>query len=473
VNVDVVVIGAGPGGYTAAFRAADLGLEVVLVERHERLGGVCLNVGCIPSKALLHLAKVLADARDAEAQGIAFGPPSIDLEGVRAFKQSAVDRLTGGLAQLATGRKVKVVRGEARFTGPRELAVGDETIAFRRCVVAAGSAPARVRGLKDDPRIMTSNGALALADLPERLLVVGGGIIGLEMATVYEALGSRVTVVELMDQLIPGCDPDLVRPLQQRVASRYEAIHLGTSVDAAQPRDDGIHVTLSSGDAGVFDRVLVAVGRRPNGGALGLDAVGVHVDEHGFVPVDEQQRTNIPHIFAIGDVCGGPMLAHKAMHEGKVAAEVIAGRDVAFAPRAIPSIAYTDPEVAWAGLTETEARASGTEHEVAKMPWAASGRALSMGRPDGLTKLVVEPGSRRVLGAGVVGTGAGELLAEVVQAIELDADAEDVALSIHAHPTLSETVGLAAEVALGVATDLPPAPSPRRAAGAPALASRP
>jgi dihydrolipoamide dehydrogenase len=462
MNADVVVIGAGPGGYTAAFRAADLGLEVVLVERYERLGGVCLNVGCIPSKALLHIAKVLADAQDAATQGIAFGAPSIDLDGVRGFRQSAVDRLTGGLGQLAKGRKVRVVHGEARFAGPRELVVGDETIAFQRCVVAAGSAPARVPSFPDDRRIMTSTGALELADLPERLLVVGGGIIGLEMATVYDALGTDVTVVELMDQLIPGCDPDLVRPLHQRIAERYAAIHLGTSVDAAEARDDGIHVTLSSGDTGVFDRVLVAVGRRPNGGGLGLDAAGVHVDERGFVPVDDQQRTNVPHIFAIGDVCGGPMLAHKAMHEGKVAAEVIAGHDVAFDPRAIPSIAYTDPEVAWAGLTETEAGARGTPYEVAKMPWAASGRALSMGRPDGLTKLLVEPGSRRVLGAGIVGTGAGELLAEVVHAIEMGADAEDVALTIHPHPTLSETVGIAAEVALGIVTDLPPARSPQR-----------
>jgi dihydrolipoamide dehydrogenase len=473
VNVDVVVIGAGPGGYTAAFRAADLGLLVVLVERHERLGGVCLNVGCIPSKALLHVSKVLADAEDAAAQGIAFGAPSIDLDGVRAFKESAVDRLTGGLEGLAKARKVRVVHGEARFTGPRELVVGDETIAFERCVVAAGSTPARVPAFGDDPRIMTSTGALELADLPERLLVVGGGIIGLEMATVYDALGTAVTVVELMDQLIPGCDPDLVRPLQKRIAQRYRGIHLGTSVTAAQGRDDGIHVTLSSGDTGVFDRVLVAIGRRPNGGSLGLDAAGVHVDERGFVAVDDQQKTNIPHIFAIGDVCGGPMLAHKAMHEGKVAAEVIAGHDVAFTPRAIPSIAYTDPEVAWAGLTETEAGARGTPYEVARMPWAASGRALSMGRPDGLTKLLVEPGSRRVLGAGVVGTGAGELLAEIVQAIELDADAEDIALSVHAHPTLSETVGLAAEVALGVATDLPPARSRRPAPEHAATAGRP
>jgi dihydrolipoamide dehydrogenase len=455
-RVDVVVLGAGPGGYTAAFRAADLGLKVVLVERHERLGGVCLNVGCIPSKALLHVAKVLADAQDAAKQGISFGEPSIDLDGVRDFKQGAVDRLTGGLGQLAKARNVRVVRGEGRFSGPHELTVGEEAIAFERCVVAAGSSAVRVPGFPDDPRIMSSTGALELSDLPERLLVVGGGIIGLEMATVYDALGSQVTVVELMDQLIPGCDPDLVKPLHQRVAERYAAIHLGTSVEGAEARDDGIHVTLGNGETGVFDRVLVAVGRRPNGAALGLDAAGVHVDERGFVPVDEQQRTNVPHIFAIGDVCAGPMLAHKAMHEGKVAAEVIAGQNVAFDARTIPSIAYTDPEVAWAGLTETDARATGTPHEVAKMRWAASGRAITMGRPEGQTKVLVDPDSRRLLGVGIVGTGAGELLAEIVHAMEMGSDAQDIALTIHPHPTLSETIGIAAEVALGIATDLPP-----------------
>ena len=465
-RVDVVVLGGGPGGYTAAFRAADLGLEVVLVERYERLGGVCLNVGCIPSKALLHVAKVLTDAHDAARHGIAFGAPSIDLDGVRAFKQGAVDRLTGGLVQLAKGRKVRVLHGEARFIGPHELTVGGEALAFEHCIVAAGSSAVRLPGLPDDPRIMTSTGALELPDVPERLLVVGGGIIGLEMATVYDALGSEVTVVELMEQLLPGCDPDLVKPLHQRIAERYAAIHLGTSVEGADARDEGIDVRLSNGQGGVYDRVLIAVGRRPNGGALGLDAAGVHVDERGFVPVDEQQRTNVPHIFAIGDVCGGPMLAHKAMHEGKVAAEVSGGQSVAFDARSIPSIAYTDPEVAWTGLTEGEAKSTGTAYEVAKMPWSASGRALSMGRPDGLTKLLFDPAGRRILGAGIVGTGAGELLAEVVHAIEMGADAEDVALSIHPHPTLSETVGIAAEVALGVATDLPSrAPAARRSGG--------
>jgi dihydrolipoamide dehydrogenase len=452
----VVVLGAGPGGYSAAFRAADLGLDVVLVERYERLGGVCLNVGCIPSKALLHVAKVLADAEDAAEQGVAFGEPSIDLDGVRSFKQGAVDKLTGGLGQMAKGREVRVVQGEARFTGPNELTVGDETIAFEHCIVAAGSSAIRLPDLPDDPRIMTSTGALELEDTPERLLVVGGGIIGLELATVYDALGSEVTVVELLDQLIPGCDPDLVKPLHQRIAKRYADIHLETKVAKAEATDDGISVTFSGGDSGTFDRVLVAVGRRPNGAELGLDAAGVEVDERGFVPVDEQQRTNVAHIFAIGDVCPGPMLAHKAMHEGKVAAEVIAGQDVAFDARAIPSVAYTDPEVAWAGLTETAAKEDGTPYEVATMPWSASGRALGMGRPEGLTKLLVDPESRRVLGVGVVGVNAGELMAELVHAIELGSDAEDVALTIHPHPTLSETVGIAAEVALGTATDLPP-----------------
>jgi len=460
-RVDLVVLGAGPGGYTAAFRAADLGLDVVLVERYERLGGVCLNVGCIPSKALLHVAKLLTDAEDAPAQGITFGEPSIDLDGVRAFKDGAVKKLTGGLDGLARGRKVRVVRGEARFTGPHELQVGEEALRFAHCVVAAGSAAARLPGFPDVPRIMDSTGALELDDVPARLLVVGGGIIGLELATVYDALGSEVTVVELEDQLIPGCDADLVRPLHKRIAGRYAAVHLETSVTSAEAREDGIRVTLSSGVQEVFDRVLVAVGRRPNGAGLGLDAAGVHVDEHGFVPVDEQQRTNVGHIFAIGDVCGEPMLAHKATHEAKVAAEVAAGHDVAFDPRSIASVAYTDPEVAWAGLTETQAKAEGVGYEVARFPWTASGRALGTGRTDGLTKLLVDPESRRLLGAGIVGTGAGELIAEVAHALEMGADAEDVALTIHPHPTLSETVGLAAEVAAGTTTDLPPA---RRAA---------
>ncbi len=469
VRVQVAVLGAGPGGYTAAFRAADLGLEVALIERDDTLGGVCLNVGCIPSKALLHVARVLAEAGELGASGVAFEPPRIDVDRVRAFKQSVVARLTGGLDGLARQRKVRVVRGEGRFAGPNLIEVhgpdGDTTVAFERCIVAAGSSAAWLPFLPDDERIMDSTGALDLADIPGRLLVIGGGIIGLEMATVYDALGSRVTVVELMDQLIPGCDPDLVRPLQKRIAERYAAIHLGTSVSKVEARPDGLEVTM--GDrTDTFDRILVAVGRRPNGTQIAAEAAGLAVDEHGFVPVDDQQRTNVSHIFAIGDVVGEPMLAHKATHEGKVAAEVIAGENVRFDARSIPSVAYTDPEVAWTGLTETQAKAEGIEYEKASFPWAASGRALSIGRPDGMTKLLIEPETQRVLGAGIVGTGAGELIAEAVHAIELGSDAEDVALTIHPHPTLSETLGFAAELAEGTITDTVP-PRRRRRAAAP------
>ena len=456
-RVDLVVLGAGPGGYTAAFRAADLGLEVVLVERDERLGGVCLNIGCIPSKALLHVAKVLTDAEASAEHGVRFGTPEIDLDGVRAFKDGAVAKLTGGLDGLARGRKVRVVRGEARFAGPDVLTVGDEEIAFAHCIVAAGSTPATLPGLPDDPRIVDSTGALALDDVPARLLVVGGGIIGLEMATVYDALGAQVTVVELADQLIPGCDADLVEPLHARIAGRYAAIHLGKLVQGVEAREDGLVATLSDGTSEAFDRVLVAVGRWPNGGGLGLERAGVAVDERGYIPVDAAQRTNVPSILAIGDVVGEPMLAHKASHEGKVAAEVVAGRNVVFDARAIPSVAYTDPEIAWAGLTETRARTEDIPYEVARFPWTASGRALTTGRTDGLTKLLYDPESRRVLGAGIAGPSAGELIAEAVLAIEMGADVEDVGLAVHAHPTLSETVAFAAEVGAGTITDLPPA----------------
>ncbi len=405
-RIPLVVLGAGPGGYAAAFRAADLGLDVVLVERHERLGGVCLNVGCIPSKALLHLAKVITEAEESAGHGITFGAPQLDLDAVRAFKDQAVEKLTGGLVGLAKGRKVRVVHGEARFTGPNTLTVGDEELAFEHCIVAAGSEPVALPGLPDDPRIMDSTGALELQDVPERLLVVGGGIIGLELGTVYDAMGSSVTVVELADQLIPGCDPDLVKPLHKRMAGRFEAIHLATRVEGMEAHEDGIQVSFAS-EEHTFDRVLVAVGRTPNGNGLGLDAAGVTVDERGFVPVDEQLRTNVAHILAIGDVCRGPMLAHKATHEGHLAAEVVAGEDVAWDVRAIPSVAYTDPEVAWAGLTEGGARAEGIAYEKAVFPWAASGRAIGTGRPDGSTKVLFDPQSRRVLGAGIVGAGAG------------------------------------------------------------------
>ncbi len=454
-EAQVLVIGSGPGGYTAAFRAADLGLRTILVERHEALGGVCLNVGCIPSKALLHAARVIAEAEEMAAHGVSFGEPQVDIAALLDWKQSVVGRLTGGLAGLAKQRKVEVVHGEARFDGPHAVVVGERTITFDHCIVAAGSSAVGLPMLPDDERIIDSTAALSPASIPERMLVIGGGIIGLEMATVYDALGSRVTVVELLDQLIPGCDPDLVAPLRKRVAGRYEAVMTGVEVVSAAAGDDGITVEFSSGASETFDRVLVAVGRRPNGLSLGLDAAGVAVDERGFIPVDAQLRTNVPWIHAIGDIVGGPMLAHKASHEGKVAAEVIAGEPgAAFDARTIPSVAYTDPEVAWMGLTETDAKAQGIEYEKAVFPWAASGRALSLGRDDGLTKLLLEPGTRRVLGAGIVGVNAGELVAETVHALEMGADAEDLALTVHPHPTLSETVGFAAEMGLGTITDL-------------------
>jgi dihydrolipoamide dehydrogenase len=454
-STDVLVLGAGPGGYTAAFRAADLGKSVTLVERYERLGGVCLNVGCIPSKALLHVARVISEGEEAAAQGVRFGEPEVDLDGVRAFKQSTVDRLTGGLDGLAKQRNVDVIHGVARFTGPNVVEIDGSTIAFEHCIIAVGSYAARPPGFPEDPRIVDSTGALELPEVPERLLVVGGGIIGLEMATVYDALGAQVTVVEMLDQLIPGADPDLIKPLHKRISRRYAAIHLGVKVAGVEALEDGLRVTFEGGpEPAVFDRILVAVGRRPNGASIGADAAGVRVDERGFIAVDAQLRTNVPHIFAIGDVVGEPMLAHKAMHEAKVAAEVIAGEDVEFDVRSIPSVAYTDPEVAWTGLTETQAKDRGLEVRTAVFPWAASGRALGMGRPDGLTKLVVDPVSDRLLGAGVVGINAGELIAELTHAIEMGADVEDLALTVHPHPTLSETVGLAAEVAAGSITDL-------------------
>ncbi len=460
-RIDVVVLGSGPGGYTAAFRAADLGLRTVLVERYASLGGVCLNVGCIPSKALLHLARVIADGEEAAGQGIRFGEPEIDLDGVRAFKDGAVSRLTGGVAGIAKRREIEVRQGTGRFAGPNTLDVDGDEIAFEHCIIAVGSHAVRLPGLPDDPRIVDSTGALELPDVPERLLVVGGGIIGLEMATVHDALGARVTVVEMLDQLIAGADPDVVRPLQKRVEARYEAIHLNTRVEEVRAADDGL-IARYGGTEERFDRILVAVGRRPNGGSIGADAAGVAVDEHGFIAVDRQMRTNVAHIFAIGDVVGEPMLAHKATHEGKVAAEVIAGHDVAFDARAIPSVAYTDPEIAWMGLTETRAKADGIEIETAAFPWSASGRAIGTGRSEGMTKLIVEPGTRRLLGAGIVGVNAGELIAEAVLALEMGADAEDVGLTIHPHPTLSESLGMAAEVATGTVTDLPPRRAARR-----------
>ena len=462
LRAEVLVLGSGPGGYTAAFRAADLGKQVVLVERHSALGGVCLNVGCIPSKALLHIAEVVGEARALAEHGVEFGEPRFDLARIRAFKEGVVRKLTQGLAGLAKRRKVQVVQGVGRFEGPHllrvEAADGATTISFENAIIAVGSRAVRLPGLPyDDPRVMDSTAALALEEIPERLLVIGAGIIGLELASVFHALGSRISVVEILEQLIPGADPDLVKPLQKLIQTRYENVLLGTEVTAVEARDDGLHVSFegeAAPAAGVFDRVLVAVGRRPNGDRIGAEAAGVNVDQHGFISVDAQQRSNVPHVFAIGDVVGPPMLAHKATHEGKVAAEVIAGSKAAFDAQAIPSVAYTDPEVAWMGLTETQAKERGVEIRKASFPWAASGRALGIGRPEGHTKLILDAESGRILGAGIVGPNAGELIAEAVLALELGADAEDLALAVHPHPTLSETVGLAAELAEGTITDL-------------------
>ena len=468
VHAGVLVLGSGPGGYSAAFRAADLGSEVVMVERYATLGGVCLNVGCIPSKALLHVAKVVAEAETMGEHGVVFGAPAFDVDRLRTWKDGVVGKLVQGVTGMAKQRKVQVVRGDARFTGPNMLEVAGEggttRVSFDHAIVAAGSRAVQLPGIPaDDPRVMDSTRALELEDIPERLLVIGGGIIGLEMATVYDALGATVTVVELADQLIPGCDKDLVRPLQKRIEGRYEAIHLNTKVERVEPREDGLHVTFDGDVPGaVFDRVLVAVGRTPNGAGLGLDAAGVQVDERGFVAVDDHQRTNVEHIYAIGDVARPPMLAHKATAEGHVAAEVIAGHDVVYDVRAMPSVAYTDPEVGWVGLTETDAERDGVAYEKATFPWSASGRALAIGGAAGLTKLLFDPETRRLLGGGVVGPNAGELLAEVGLAIEMGADVGDVALTVHAHPTLSETVTFAAELAEGTITDLPNPAARRR-----------
>jgi len=462
IHAEVVVLGAGPGGYTAAFRAADLGKQVILIEKHEALGGVCLNVGCIPSKALLHVAKVITEAGDAVQHGVTFGKPKIDIEKIRAWKESVVAKLTGGLVRLAKQRKVQVVRGVAKFSSPNSLALqtadGEIIVTFDQAIVAAGSSVARIPGFPyDDPRLIDSTGALALQDVPKRMLIIGGGIIGLEMATVYDALDSKISVVELADGLIPGADRDLVRPLAKRIEQRYEAIYLKTRVSKIESKKSGLQVSFEGEQAPepqLYDRVLLAVGRRPNGHEINAEAAGLSVNERGFIPVDKQQRTNVPHIFAIGDIVGDPMLAHKAAHEGKVAAEVIAGQKSAFEALTIPSVAYTDPEISWMGLTETQAKAQGIAYEKASFPWAASGRALSMGRDEGLTKLLYDPDTMRILGAGIVGSNAGELIAETVLALEMGADMEDIGLTIHPHPTLSETVGFAAEMADGSITDL-------------------
>jgi dihydrolipoamide dehydrogenase len=462
-DFQVVVLGSGPGGYTAAFRAADLGLRVALVERYDRLGGVCLNVGCIPSKALLHAARVIAETEEMAEHGVSFGSPKVDLPKLLEWKTSVVDRLTGGLDGLAKQRKVEVIHGVARFTGPSSLQVGDREVTFENCIIAAGSQAATIPGLPQDERIIDSTGALSPSSVPERMLVIGGGIIGLEMACVYDALGARVTVVEMLANLLTGCDPDIVRPLAKRIGERYDDVLLRTMVTEVKAQKNGLKVSFSEGAARMFDQILVAVGRVPNGRAVDAAAAGVNVDERGYIPVDRKLRTNVPGIYAIGDIVGGPMLAHKATHEGKVAAEVIAGHDVEFDAKTIPSVAYTDPEVAWMGLTETEAKERGVEYEKAVFPWAASGRALGLGRSEGMTKLLVEPGSRRVLGAGIVGVGAGDLISETVLAYEMGANAEDIALTVHPHPTLSETVAFSAELAEGTITDLMP-PRAARAA---------
>ncbi len=468
INTQVVVLGSGPGGYTAAFRAADLGKQVVLVERYATLGGVCLNVGCIPSKALLHTAKVITEAEESSHHGVKFGAPQVHLDQLRSWKANdVVGKLTGGLAAMAKQRNVTVVQGVGKFTSANQIAVTAEdgkvtTVGFENAIIAAGSQATKFPGVEADERIMDSTGALALADVPKRMLVIGGGIIGLEMGTVYDALGSKVSVVEFTDGLVQGCDRDLVRPLQKRMEKRFEAIMLNTKVAKMEPKKDGIHVSFEGVNGNedapkgveVYDRVLVSIGRRPNGKNIGAENAGVAVDDYGFINVDKQMRTNVPHIFAIGDIVGQPMLAHKATHEAKVAAEVIAGEKVEFVASVIPSVAYTDPEVAWVGVTEIEAKAKGIAIEKASFPWAASGRALSIARTEGATKLIFDKESHRLIGAGIVGVNAGELLAEAVLAIEMGADAHDLGLTIHAHPTLSETVCFAAEMKEGTITDL-------------------
>jgi dihydrolipoamide dehydrogenase len=458
-DFDVVVLGSGPGGYTAAFRAADLGMKTALIERSPTLGGVCLNVGCIPSKALLHAAKVIDDAAEMAHAGVSFGAPAIDAAKLRDWKNKVVSRLTGGLATMAKQRKVEVIRGVGKFVSPHEIEVSGESarrVSFNHCIIAAGSESARLPGLPDDPRIIDSTGALEL-ETPRRLLVVGGGIIGLEMATVYSSLNVKVSVVELTDGLMPGCDRDLVRPLEKRIAKRYERIMVKTKVTKVEAAKEGLRVTFEGDQAiepQLYDKVLVAVGRSPNGRRIGAEAAGVLVNDRGFIPVDRQMRTNVPHIFAIGDIAGQPMLAHKASHEGKLAAEVAHGEKRAFDARVIPSVAYTDPEIAWVGLTETDAKAKGVAYEKASFPWAASGRSLSLGRDEGMTKLLFDATTHRVVGAGIVGPNAGDLIAEAALAIEMGCDAADLGLTIHPHPTLSETIAFAAEAFEGTLTDL-------------------
>ncbi|MDC0178334.1 dihydrolipoyl dehydrogenase [Woeseiaceae bacterium] len=457
-STKLVVIGAGPGGYTAAFRAADLGLEVILVERWPVLGGVCLNVGCIPSKALLHAAQFIDEAEAMAKHGIYFGKPRIDIAALHAWKNKVVGRLTGGLAQLVKQRKVTVIHGTAKFESSKRLILDNgETIDFQQCIIAAGSEPARLPDIPEDTRIMDSTAALELDPLPKRLLIIGGGIIGLEMACVYSALGSSVSVIELTDALMPGTDPDLVRPLQKIIRMRYEKVLLNTKVTSMRSTVSGIEVQYEGkkeSGTEIYDGVLISIGRNANGNKLNAQIAGVQVDQRGIIPVDKQMRTNVPYIFAIGDLVAGPMLAHKATHEGKVAAEVAAGEKSSFDARVIPSVAYTDPEIAWVGLTETEAKQNNIEYEKAQFPWAASGRALSLARDQGLTKLLFDKDNGHILGGGIVGYSAGDLIAEVGFAIEMGADATDIGHTIHAHPTLSETVAFAADAYDGTLTDL-------------------
>lgn len=461
MKTEVVVLGSGPGGYTAAFRAADLGKKVILIERDANIGGVCLNVGCIPSKALLHAAAVVRETEEMSAHGIEFAKPKVDLKKLKSWKDSVVSKLTGGLKMLAKQRKVDIVEGYGKFTSPNEIVVegknGKTTIQFDNAIIAVGSEPVKLPFVPEDPRVIDSTGALELADTKGEMLVLGGGIIGLEMATVYGALGSKITVVEMMDQIIPGADADLVKPLQKQMSS-YTEFLLETKVTKVEAKKDGMYVTFEGKQAPAqpkrFDRILVAVGRKPNGKLIDAEKAGVKVDERGFIAADKQLRTNASHIFAIGDVIGNPMLAHKAVAEGRVAAEVIAGKKHFFDPLTIPSVAYTDPELAWAGVTEKEAKEKGIKYEKGVFPWAASGRALSMNRSEGFTKIIFDKETHTIIGAGIVGVHAGDLISEATLAIEMGCDAEDIALTIHPHPTLSETVAMATEVFEGTITDL-------------------
>jgi dihydrolipoamide dehydrogenase len=462
LNAEVLVLGGGPGGYSAAFRAADLGKQVVLIERFPVLGGVCLNVGCIPSKALLHAAQIIHEADEFADHGVSFGKPNIDINKIKSWKESITKSLNDGLAGLVKQRKVTLIQGTGKFTSANTVTVetneGIKTVHFDQAIIAAGSRPTKIPVFPhEDPRLWDSTDALQLTEIPKKLLIVGGGIIGLEMATVYHAMGSEISVVELMDQIIPGCDKDIVTPLARRIKKQYKNIWLETKVNSIEALKEGLKVSFEGKNAPeseLFDAVLVAVGRKPNGLLIDADLAGIHVNEQGFISVDKQQRTNVNHIFAIGDIVGNPMLAHKAVHEGKIAAEVIAGHKAQFDALTIPSVAYTDPEIAWMGLTENQAKQQGIEYDKAVFPWVASGRSLCLGRKEGLTKILCDKETGKLLGAGIVGTNAGELISEAVLALEMGADAEDISLTIHPHPTLAETFGFAAEMITGTITDL-------------------